>query len=206
MVQPNSQKQKKGKSKSLAQRLPRLGRMSQLLLLVGISAIIIIVLWVVYQQQVPRRAELQETLITLQRAQATTPKQQASKESLMAQIRSIEAEPEVAGMLFSTTDQSPEILDKLLETALLYDIDVTGTKQSTSEQTMTISKKKIKFQLLTYDLDLRGQVTDFQNFLLALDDKLPTSQISQVNISVADTEGEQDRASVTVDVFCYESE
>jgi hypothetical protein len=47
-------------------------------------------------------------------------------------------------------------------------------------------------------------VPKFQNFLLALDNKLPTSQIMKVTFTMVGEEGEEDTASITIDILCYE--
>lgn len=199
MIQPQPQKAKK----SLIERLPRLGRLSQLLLLVGIFSIAIIALWAVYQQQVPKRGELERTLASLQQTLAGAPKQVTSKDTLMAQLRSIEAQTEAARSVFYTPSQGPEIMDKLLKIARAYNLSITRTEQSTSVQTMVIGADKITLEVLAFSLQLKGQVPDFQNFLLDVGNKLPTSQITGVTITVADKVGEQDSATIKIDVFCY---
>jgi hypothetical protein len=80
-----------------------------------------------------------------------------------------------------------------------------SAEQSASAQTVTVGNDKITFQVLTFVLDLKGQVANFQNFLLALEGKLPTSEIKAVNITVAEKKGEEDTATVKLDVFCYGS-
>jgi hypothetical protein len=57
--------------------------------------------------------------------------------------------------------------------------------------------------VLTFSLGLKGQIPKFQNFLLALDTKLPTSQIKTVKFTVAQTDEEYDTASLAIDVLCY---
>ena len=203
MIKPKQPEEKKSLTERLMQRLPRLGRMSQFLLVVGISSIVIITLWLVYQQQVPKRAELEATLATLQRTLAGAPKQETSRDALNAQMRSFEAQTEAARAVFHTTSQGPEMLNKLLKIAQVYDISITKTEQSTSSQIVTIGANKVTFPVLTFSLELKGQAADFQNFLLALGSKLPTSQIKDVTITLAAKEGEQDKANNTIDVFCY---
>ncbi|MFX1266091.1 MAG: hypothetical protein ACFFH0_11965, partial [Promethearchaeota archaeon] len=205
MIQPEPQKQKQSLSQGLTRKLPRLGRTSQLLLVVGISAIVIVALWFVYQQQVPKRAELEATLATFQRTlSGASAKQETSKDTLMAQLRGIEAETEASRTVFYSRDYGPEILDKIIKTARLYDIEVIGTQQAISTKTLTVGEKKVDFQVLTLTLGLKGQVADFQNFLLALGNKVPTAQINNLGITVASTEGEQDKATIAIDCFCYQ--
>jgi hypothetical protein len=148
---------------------------------------------------------LEHNLATLQRALAGAPKQEASRDTLNAQIRGLEAQTEAARAVFYTTSQGPEMLDMLLKIAQVYDISITKTEQSTSKQVVTTSTNKITLPVLTLSLEMKGQVSSFQNFLLALGSKLPTSQINDVTITLAAKEGEQDRANVKIDIFCYEA-
>jgi hypothetical protein len=124
--------------------------------------------------------------------------EETPKAKLEAELAQVQAETEGVRAIFPTTSQSPEIIDSLIEIAELNDIYVTQTKVSTSEPEGAIGP------LLTIELSLDGQVPKFQNFLLALDNKLPTSQIVKLTFTVAGEEGEEDTASVTIDILCYE--
>jgi hypothetical protein len=68
---------------------------------------------------------------------------------------------------------------------------------------LDVGSLKVAYDVIAFQFTLKGQVPDFQNFLLAVDDGLPTSQITQVNITVAVVESEQDTADVKIDVLCY---
>ena len=72
---------------------------------------------------------------------------------------------------------------------------------------MSVSSSKSKilgkeYPVLVYSLSLTGQVAGFQNFLIAIGNKLPSSQYSGVSISPAATEGELDTASIGIQVYC----
>ena len=191
MIQPETPEKKK----SFLDRLPKLGRVSQLVLLVGGFLIIFIPLWVINQQQQEQQTELRATLANLDKVLAV---EETPKAKLEAELAQIKADTEVTKAIFRNTSQSPEIIDSLLELAELNDIYVTQTKVSTSQPKEAIGP------LLTIQLGLKGQVPKFQNFLLALDDKLPTSQIKQLTFTIAGEEGEEDTASITIDISCYE--
>jgi hypothetical protein len=182
------------KKKGLLDRLPKLGRVSQLILLISIFLVIFILLWLFDQQQSKTQTTLDSTLTNLQRitAGAQTPK--AKYEAELAQAT---AGADTAKASFPAPDQAPEILDSLLELAQLNDIYVTQTAVTTSTPTGSIGP------VLTFTLGLKGQIPKFQNFLLALDTKLPTSQIKQVTFTVAAAAEEYDTASIGIDVFCY---
>ena len=168
MIQPEAPEEKK---KGLPERLPKLGRLSQLILLIGVFLIIFIPLFLLNQQQPAKQSELKATLENLNKilAVAETPKAR-----LEAELAQATAETEATKAVFPDTSQSPEIIDSLLELAELNDICVTQTKVSISEPENTIGP------ILRIEIGLRGQIPKFQNFLLALDDQLPTSQIKTI--------------------------
>ena len=190
MIQPETTEKKKG----LLDRLPRLGRLSQLILLIGAFLIIFIPIWFIDQQQSKKQTELKATLANLDRILAV---EETPKAKLEAELAQVMAETEATKALFPNPNQSPAIINSLLELAALNDIYVTQTKVSTSQQKEAIG------QTLTIQLSLKGQVPKFQNFLLALDDKLPTSQIKQLTFTIVGEEGVEDIATITIDILCY---
>jgi len=58
------------------------------------------------------------------------------------------------------------------------------------------------YPVLSYSLSLTGQVANFQNFLIAVGQKLPSSQFTSITISPATVEGELDNASISMQVYC----
>jgi len=190
MIQPETPEKKKG----FLDRLPKLGRASQLVLFIGVFLIIFIPLWLINQQQPERQSQLEATLSNLQRILATGQTPKANYEAELAQAT---ADSEAAKAAFPLPNQAPEILDSLLALAQLNDIYVTQTAITTSTPTGSIGP------VLTFTLGLKGQIPKFENFLLALDTKLPTSQIKQFTFTVAGVGAEYDTASITIDVLCY---
>lgn len=192
MIQPEEPEKKK----SLFDRLPKLGRVSQLVLPIGIFLILLIPLMVINQQQPAKQLELKATLANLQKVLAgeTTPKSKWE-----AELTQVQAETEAAKAAFPNPNRTPEIIDSLLQLAELNDIYVTSTKVSSSKPVA-----KSIGPVLTLEIGLKGQVPNFQNFLLALGDKLPTSQIKKVSFAIAGKESEEDTASITIDILCYE--
>lgn len=197
MIRPESEEKKK----SWLDRLPKLGRASQLILLVGIFLILFIPMWMIYQQQPAKQAQLEQELSNLETILAAPT---TKKDILEAEIKQAEAELEAAKAVFLDPNQGPEIIDRLLELAESNDIDVTKTEVSTSQEKITVGENKIEYPMLTFDIDLKGQVPRFQNFLLALDDNFPTCQVKEVKFSITEEEGEEDTASIKIDLFCYE--
>jgi hypothetical protein len=190
MIQPEATEKKKG----FLDRLPKLGRVSQLVLLIGVFLVIFIPLWLINQQLPERQVQLEATLSNLQRILAMG---QTPKVKYEAELAQATADSEAAKASFPAPNQAPEILDSLLALAQQNDIYVTQTAITTSTPTDSIGP------VLTFQLGLKGQIPKFENFLLALDTKLPTSQIKQFTFTVAGAGEEYDTASIGIDILCY---
>jgi hypothetical protein len=191
MTQPEATEKKKG----LLDRLPKLGRVSQLVLLIGGFLVIFIPLFYINGSQPARQLELRDKLTVLQKALSISETPKAKFEAELAQTT---ANTDAAKAAFPSPNQAPEILDILLQLASQNDIYVTGTAVSSSTPAGSIGP------ILSFSLNLNGQIPKFQNFLLALDTKLPTSQIKNVTFTVAPTGQEYDTASVVITVVTYE--
>jgi hypothetical protein len=189
MMEPGQEKKK-----GFLDRLPKLGRISQLVLVIGIFLVIFVPLFVVNQQQPERPSQLEATLSNLQKI--VTPVQ-TPKAKFEADLAQATADTESAKATFPSPQGSPQILDSLRKLAEVNDIYITATKVATSTPPGSIGP------ILTITLNLKGQVSLFQNFLLGLDTKLPTSQINRVTFTITGVEGEYDTATVVMDVLCY---
>jgi hypothetical protein len=190
MLEPGQEKKK-----GFLDRLPKMGRISQLVLLIGIFLLIFIPLFIINQKQPETQAQLTSSLGNLQKIISV---QQTPKAEYEAQLAQVTADSEAAKAAFPSSNGSPQILDTLRELANDNDIYITATRVLNSTPAGSIGP------VLTITLNLKGQVPLFQNFLLALDSKLPTSQIKHVTFTVTGVEGEYDTASLDLDVFCYE--
>jgi hypothetical protein len=196
MIRPEEPKGKKGGGI----RLPRLGRASQLAIIVGIFLIIFIPLWIIYQQQPAKQTELRGTLSNLEKILAI---QETPKERLESELNQAEVELEAAKDAFPNPNQSPEIIDELLKLAESNDIYVTGTRISASQRALSKTEGAIEWSILTIDISLKGQVPKFQNFLLDIDSQLSTCTVKEATFNIAQKEGEEDIASIKIEVFCY---
>jgi hypothetical protein len=189
MLEPGQEKKK-----GFLDRLPKLGRISQLVLVIGIFLVIFVPIFVINQQQPERQSQLEATLSNLQKIVTTVQTPKAKFEADLAQAT---ADTEAAKAAFPGSQASPQILDTLRKLADVNDIYITATKVSTSTPAGSIGP------ILTVTLNLKGQVPLFQNFLLGLDTKLPTSQIKQVRFTITGVEGEYDTATVVMDILSY---
>jgi hypothetical protein len=190
MVQQESPEKKKG----FLDRLPKLGRVSQLILVIGGFLVIFVPLLLIYQQQPQKQIELKNTLANLQKVLAVAETPKAKYEAELAQAT---AENDAAMAVFPAPDQSPAVLEILSQLASENDIYVTGTAVSSSTPSGSIGP------VLSFSLNLKGQVPKFENFLLALDTKLPTARITSVTFAIASEGKEYDTAAVKIDVLTY---
>jgi len=197
MIEPQPER----KTKPFAERLSGIGRTSRLVLIIGIFAIVFIGLYIIGAQQEPQQAELRLNIATLQRG-LSTGTQVEPRDKLQAQIRQTEAENEAARAIFPTPDQLTEIMDKLLKLARDYDLDVTGTTAVLVQKKLNIGAIEVPYDVFTVQLSLQGMVPNFQNFLLALGDVLPTAQVNQINFTVPIEDDEPDMATIGLDVYC----
>ena len=177
MTQPQAPEEKK---KGLTGSLPKIGRLSQLILLIGVFLIIFVPLWFLNQQQSGRQAELRTTLTNLTRVLAV----ESPEAKLETELAQATATTEAAKATYPTTNQSPEILDSLIELAEQNDLCIYQTKVELYEP-QEKDKAKAIGSMLSIGIALRGQVPKFQNFLLALDDLLPTAQIKEIAFATA---------------------
>jgi hypothetical protein len=58
------------------------------------------------------------------------------------------------------------------------------------------------FPFLTYSCSLSGQVANFQNLLIAIGNRYPSSRATLFSISPAQLEGELDLASLVISIYC----
>ena len=125
------------KTKSSAGRLPGIGRASQLVLIIGVLAIIFIGLYVINRQQAPQQAELKQNIAMLQR-RVSAGTQIETREKLQARIRQAEAETEVAQAVIPASDQLTEIMDSFIKLAKNYDIEITSTSVAISSEAAAV--------------------------------------------------------------------
>ena len=192
--------QQKAKKKEKIPRAPRLSKTSRIVLVVGIFFVTMIPLFLFYQAQPANQAALSNQLFTLQKLAEASKAKSTPVETEIAQAAK---ELKVAKEAFPRMDSAPDMLEEMLAMAKANGIEVTSTSITRSKRTITQGKQKIDFPLLILRLGVRGQVPKFQNFLLSLDSKFPLYRVTELNIDIAQTEKEQDKATITIEVVCF---
>jgi len=110
----------------------------------------------------------------------------------------IKADMEAAKAQYKNVNDNAGVSQILMD--LAWDYDITITSMSISKATSKIAGAD--YPVLSYYLSLTGQVANFQNFLIAIGNKLPSSQFNDVIISPATVEGELDKATLSMQVYC----
>jgi hypothetical protein len=197
MGQDEIKLQKKPKSISL----PKISPVTRLILFTGIFLIIGIPLYLVYSQQQIKKLELNQQLGILQKAMGSTGSPDVLRKDAESEIVEARRDLETARSIFPNSDQSPEIIDGLIKLAKANGAEITKTQVVTSEASVKVGSDTMLFPAMTLDINLRGQVPKFQNFLLALINSLPTSQIKKVYFNVSEKEGQEDTGNVVLTIF-----
>ncbi|UCH51682.1 MAG: hypothetical protein JSV54_02695 [Chloroflexota bacterium] len=178
MIQPEKQAEEQ-KKQGVLDRLPKMGRVSQLILLIGVFLLIFIPLWMINKDQPEEQAKLNTTLANLQKILSV---QQTPKEKYEDELAALTAGTAANKAAFPKSSQSPEILDDLMELAEVNDVYVIQTKVSTTTSDQSDSSWPIEgnWPILTMQFGFVGPCPNIQNILLALGDQLPTSQITEI--------------------------
>ena len=186
---------------SKAISLPRISPVIRLILFTGIFLIIGIPLYLIYSQQQARQLELNQQLSILQKAMGGTESPDILRKNAELELVKTRKELETVRGIFPNSDRSPEIIDNLVKLAKANGAEITKTQVVTSEGSIKVGADTMVFPVTTLDINLRGQVPKFQNFLLALINSYPTSQLKKVYFSVSGKEDQEDTANVVLTVF-----
>lgn len=199
----------KGKKKGILQRLPRLSRTSQTIIILALLVAMFVPTYLVYYQQPKMRASLQTSLVNMRALLAV---EETPKSKLEEDLKRVEAETAAAKALYPDPTRVPELVDRLIALAKANDTTVTGTKvditklPSPRQQTKEKAPTERIDTILTIEMDLKGQVPHFQNFLLALDKEFPTARIPKIDFDIHSEEGKEDTCRLQLQVLCYSQE
>jgi cell division protein FtsL len=194
MEQKNLQADKKANSS----RIPRLGKLSRLLLIIGIFAIIFIPVAIVYRQQPVKRTELQQEMANIQKILEVP---LTEKERLQAEINKANAMTEVAEESFPRGDPGVDIVEGLFELAEKSDLVISGM-----ETDLPNDEDQGEFPVLHFTITLTGQIAKVQNLLLQINDRYPTSVIKRADFMILESEGLEDVSILEIDISYMDEE
>jgi hypothetical protein len=151
-----------------------------------------------YMAQISQQTAIQLQINLLQAQTDALKAKMASQSTVTISAAKMKAELEAAKAQYKKVDDNAGVSQILMNLAWDYDITIAGMSVSTSTGKMAGAD----YPVLSYSLSLTGQVANFQNYLIAVGKKLPSSQFNDVIISPATVEGELDNASISMQVYC----
>ena len=185
---------------NILQRLPRLSTALWLLIIGCLFVIAMVPLALGYMEQAALQQSLQLQIRQLQSQTDALKAKIPDHVSPAAGIVELKAEAEKYRSYFPTLADNPEVTQALQDLAWDSDVDVTIASLGVSQSNNKILDKN--YPVLVYTLSLNGQVDNFQKFLRAVGAKLRTSEYTAVSITPAVIEGELDKATITLQVYC----
>lgn len=183
---------------NISQRLPRLSTSVWLILILALFLIAMVPMVTGYIEQISQQAAIQLQISLVQSQIDALTAKMASQSSATTEAAKMKADLEAAKLQYKNVGDNAEVSQIIM--GLAWDYDITITSMSVSQ-----AKSKIlgtDYTVLSYSLSLTGQVANFQNFLIAVGQKLPSSQFTSTTISPATVEGELDNASISMQVYC----
>lgn len=183
---------------SILQKLPRLSTSVWLLIIVVLVLVAVIPMITSYIDSTTAQAPLRDRLAKLQSQYTGLQKQLSSQGALPAQINKLKSDVEAARQVYGTACDGVETSQQLLN--LAWDYDITVTSITANAVTTRISGKD--FSGTSYVLSMSGQVSNFQNYLIAVGNRFVSSKVAAVSITPAADQGALDHATLTVWIIC----
>jgi len=183
---------------NILQRLPRLSTSVWVILILALFLIVMVPMVTGYIEQASQQTTIQLRINEVQAQIDELTAKMASQSSVLGEAGKMKADLEAAELQYKNVGDNPEVSQILMDLAWDYDITITN---------MTVSQAINKvlgtdYPVLSYSLSLSGQVANFQNFLIAAGTKLPSSQFISVTINPAKIEGDLDKATINMQVYC----
>jgi hypothetical protein len=182
----------------IMQRLPRLSTPVWLIIIVALVLVAAIPMAITYADETAKQGPLRQSLSKLQAQNADLQKQLSSKGSLTTQINALKTEVEAAKGHYGNACDSIETSRDLINMAWQYDITIVS--MSANPVKSKIAGKD--YSGTSYVLSMSGQVSNFQNFLIALGNRFASSQPADILVLPAVQEGTLDHATLTITVIC----
>lgn len=194
------QQEQNEEKKSFLDRLPKLGRTSIFLLMVGIFLLFFIPMMLVYRQHTSLQAGYRQELSNLQVIMATPA---TEKERLEAENERAQAELAIAQELLLNSEQNVAVVEGIMDLAEQSDISIISLETTEPKE----EDQDPDYPYLTFKITLQGQIPKFQNFLLAIDQDA-RFKYSRVNIEdtntiifeIAEDAGDEDLATMELRV------
>ncbi len=186
------------KRSGILQKLPRLSTSVWLLIIFAVVLIIAIPVGLSLFGSLSSQSTLKTQLTQLQTRYNDLQKQTGSQAALLNEVNLLKEEVDRTKQSYRNVESSIEISQELINAAWKNDVVINS---------MNISQAKYKYSdveypVLTYTMNLSGQVAAFQNFLLETGKRLPSSYTVDMLIETAQTQGKLDKATLTMRIVC----
>ena len=189
-------KETQPEKKSFLNKLPRLSRVSQVLLIVGICAVFLVPSIIVNNQQQSKRIALEQELLNLENILSTP---LTEKERLEAELNKTNAERETAIERFPKADPGIAIVQSLYDLADKNDLVITRIDTLTAEDEST----EEQFLPLTFRIYVAGQISKVQNFLLDVNERYQTSVVRSALFIVMEGTGSEDASTIEFVIYHF---
>ena len=189
---------KKPSGSNIFQKLPHLSTSVWLLIIVVLVLVAVVPMITSYMDATSQQGPLREKLSTLQSQYADLQKQMTPQGSVTTQINQLKLDIEAAKSMYGNACDSVETSRELIDLAWQCNVTITSIK-ATSISGKVQGKD---YPGISYVLVMSGQVANFQNYLIAVGDKFPTSRPDAVIINPATVEGMLDHATLTIWIIC----
>jgi hypothetical protein len=183
--------------KSILDRLPKLSRVSLLILFIGIFLIVIIPLILVQNTEKAKQADYRQQVQMLENIMANPAAQVSVLED---DIRQAKANLENFQNRFPAEVNNTVAIDELIALADLNNVYIVELTSSLRDITVTTDNRKFIKPSLVCGLSVAGDSANIQKFLIELD-KLPPCTINTVTISMALTESDIDVAAIDLQLI-----
>jgi hypothetical protein len=183
---------------SILQKLPKLSTSIWLLIIVALVLVAVVPMITSYFDATAQQAPLRDRLAKLQMQYAGLQKQLTPQGALTTQVNQLKSDVDAARLVYGNACDSIETSQDLLNIA--WDYDVTIISIASSPMTTKIQGKD--YSGTSYVLTMSGQVANFQNYLIAVGNKFPSSKAAAVSILPSTTEGLLDQATLTIWIIC----
>lgn len=177
--------------KNILDRLPKLSRVSLLILFIGIFLLIIIPLILVQNTERAKQSDYRQEVQMLEKIVANPATQVATLED---DIRRAEANLANNRGKFPEESKNTSVIDDLVSLADKNNIDIVKLTSSIQDTTVNVGTKKLSYPSMGCVINVAGDSANIQKFLLAIN-QLQTCQIKNVIITMAISDTEVDTAS-----------
>lgn len=183
---------------SLLQRLPRFSNSVWLIIILCLFLIAMIPMATGYMERASKQEALRLQVNQLQSQYDAIKAKMAGQAALSSEVGKLKAEAEAAQLQYKNVADNPEVSQAIMALAWKYDITIISMDVSVSKGTVLGTS----YPALTYFLSMSGQVANFQNFLIAVGNQLPSSQYLNIALTPATVEGELDNATIGIQIYC----